>query len=525
MRKMLSLLMLLTLLAAPCAAQENDLSIVPVDWIPEDGGFYSGVWVLLDGGVYAAAGYTEEAMIVVPGEEKITLILDGVQMDLSDSPNVSPIEFSMGAELEIVLADGSENVLRAGNSYNGGAAGIHTGEGKLRILCESVYNGEESHVCDDNCGTLAVYGGNEELGDSSDFGSRSGAGIGGGYPMSIGGMALPNNDEQEYALTGSNITIDGGNITAYAGFGAAGIGGAGMGEDDEVDTSARNITINGGNVKAYSDGFGAGIGGGRMGSAENIAINGGDVLAESGREGEDYSGAAIGAGADASAKNITISGGKVQAFANFGGAGIGGGDGENGGGSGSSITISGGEVTAVGFWDGAGIGGGYMGRGKDITITGGKVEAGGVSGAGIGGGAYSEGKNITITGGSVEAASNGAQGIGHGNFGYEGYADGAGELYACDSVVIDPASGTRIGVKAGSEPEYLTELEGSPFELTTTLSDQIADDCYVVTNSEKITHTAVVVQPHTGDGSMLALWAALGMAGAAGMMLMRRKNA
>ena len=118
-----------------------------------------------------------------------------------------------------------------------------------------------------------------------------------------------------------------------------------------------------------------------------------------------FNSAGIGGGYLGDGKNITITGGTVNATGNEDGAGIGGGS----SGSGENITITGGEVTASGGdnWDdcGAGIGGGNGGVGKNITITGGTVTAaGGFGNAGIGGGNGSDGENITITGGTVTAA-------------------------------------------------------------------------------------------------------------------------
>ena len=65
-----------------------------------------------------------------------------------------------------------------------------------------------------------------------------------------------------------------------------------------------------------------------------------------------------------------------------------------------------GSLTATGGFNSAGIGGGYLGVGKNITITGGTVNAtGGYGGGAAGiGGAFANGENITITGGTVNAA-------------------------------------------------------------------------------------------------------------------------
>ena len=137
----------------------------------------------------------------------------------------------------------------------------------------------------------------------------------------------------------------------------AGIGG-------EENGSASNITINGGTVTATGGASAAGIGGGRLGSGSYITINGGTVTAIGGNAG-------IGGGLKGSGSNITINGGTVTANSGSEGAGIGGGY----LGSGSNITINGGTVTANGGRMAAGIGGGYKGNGSNITINGGTVTA------------------------------------------------------------------------------------------------------------------------------------------------------
>ena len=125
-----------------------------------------------------------------------------------------------------------------------------------------------------------------------------------------------------------------------------------------------------------------------------------------------FNSAGIGGGYLGDGKNITITGGTVTATGGSSGAGIGGGR----EGKGENITITGGTVNATGNEDGAGIGGGSSGSGENITITGGTVNATGTDGAGIGGGNGGVGKNITITGGTVTAAGGfGNAGIGGGN--------------------------------------------------------------------------------------------------------------
>lgn len=116
-------------------------------------------------------------------------------------------------------------------------------------------------------------------------------------------------------------------------------------------------------------------------------------------------GAAAGIGGDShkNTKNITITGGTVEAVGGSGGgAGIGGGY----RGSGKNIIINGGAVTATttGGESGAGIGGGSGGDGRDIFIISGTVKAtGGKYGAGIGGGNGGDGEDIAISNGTVNA--------------------------------------------------------------------------------------------------------------------------
>ncbi|NBJ90936.1 S-layer homology domain-containing protein [Acutalibacter sp. 1XD8-36] len=87
--------------------------------------------------------------------------------------------------------------------------------------------------------------------------------------------------------------------------------------------------------------------------------------------------------------------GKLEFYGSTGSAGIGGGDGSNGG----TITINNGTVTATSQDDGnnyggAGIGGGSKGGGGSITISGGTVKVSSESGADIGGGNNAKGNAI-----------------------------------------------------------------------------------------------------------------------------------
>jgi len=149
-----------------------------------------------------------------------------------------------------------------------------------------------------------------------------------------------------------------------------------------------------------------------------------------------FNSAGIGGGYLGDGKNITITGGTVTATGGSSGAGIGGGR----EGKGENITITGGTVNATGNEDGAGIGGGSSGSGENITINGGEVTASGGDnwddcGAGIGGGNGGVGKNITITGGTVNATG-----------GYGGGAAGIGGAFANgENITITGGGGNSSG--------------------------------------------------------------------------------
>ena len=138
-----------------------------------------------------------------------------------------------------------------------------------------------------------------------------------------------------------------------------------------INTADGAIVIEGGTVTATGGKLGAGIGGGDHQNGGTITINGGNVIATGGSYG-----AGIGGGSESNGGTITINGGIVIATGKDGGAGIGGG----GGGNGGTITINGGTVTAISdnilfTVGGAGIGGGCRagttgGASGDILITG-----------------------------------------------------------------------------------------------------------------------------------------------------------
>ena len=154
-----------------------------------------------------------------------------------------------------------------------------------------------------------------------------------------------------------------------------------------------------------------------------------------------FNSAGIGGGYLGDGKNITITGGTVNATGNEDGAGIGGGS----SGSGENITITGGTVNAAGsYFDhgmGAGIGGGAEGGGgNNITIKGGTVTATGTDGgAGIGGGENGNGEDITINGGKVNASG------AYGGAGIGGGVNGIGSKVTVSGAAQVTATATGSG--------------------------------------------------------------------------------
>ena len=197
-------------------------------------------------------------------------------------------------DVHLILADGAKLTTTGITNY---AQNIHTAG--IRV------SGENN--------TLTIYGQTEQTGQLIAIGGYESAGIGG-------------NTEED----GSNITINGGTVTANSESEAAGIGGGYTG-------NGTNITINGGTVTANGGIYAAGIGGGR-----NVGMKGNGT-------------------------NITINDGTVTANGGIYAAGIGGGGGA--GGSGSNITINGGTVTAKSEDGTAGIGGGTNGSGSNIYVA------------------------------------------------------------------------------------------------------------------------------------------------------------
>jgi hypothetical protein len=362
------------------------------------------------------------------------------------------LKINKGETCHIVLCDGCDlkvkHIIVDGGTLN--IYGQEKGTGKLTILDPDIKyaaigaHSESKGVVNIHGGVITVKGGDDA------------AGIGGGYHNTghflheitiYDGIINATGGSGSAGIGcglwgyGENIYIYGGDVTAQGGnysvngrcYGGAGIGGS--------NKHAVFVNIYGGNIKAYGGTDAAGIGAGE--NAPNgegqINISGGTIVAE----GAKY-GAGIGGGDGVQPGPITISGGEVYAYAGTNAAGIGGGE----GGQSGNITITGGTVRAYGDrWAsgsgnsgyGSGIGSGQAASVNTIIIKGGDVQAyGGEDAAGIGTGEeYGSDINsgtIEIHGGKVWAEGKGyGAGIGCGEdatFGVLGISGGRVDAHA-----------------------------------------------------------------------------------------------
>jgi hypothetical protein len=204
-----------------------------------------------------------------------------------------------------------------------------------------------------------------------------------------------------------------------------------------------------GTLLAEGGARGAGIGGGNGQDGGTVTILSGAVTARN----YNYA-AGIGGGFGGNGGTVVISGGEVDASSGFSGAGIGGGSRNlsGNGGDGGSVTISGGRVAANGDTYGAGIGGGMDGSGGDISITGGQVlAAANYNGAGIGGGLNGDGGTISISGGVIDAQGGpeGGAGVGGGSGGNGGSITISGGKLTAVSLGYGAAIGGGSGGDGG----------------------------------------------------------------------------
>ena len=273
--------------------------------------------------VAASAAETDYTVNVIDQDGSYTLGCD----------DNDPVDI-VGANATVTLSDAS--------IQNWNRSAIHVKDhSRVTFVLEgfSTIKGNDSTY---SCGIEVEYG------SSVTFEGEGTLNVTGGlWGAAIGSYGTDRNIPAEERVKVGEITVNSGNINAYAGR-----RGSGIGSGYHVD--ANLITINGGVIHAYGNECGAGIGtgygtsGGAAGiaavgdySAGRIVINGGEVYAATAwNQSFDYSdlsalnandpgtfAAGIGGGYGSSAPDIEINGGKVVAIGSCGGAGIGGGRG------------------------------------------------------------------------------------------------------------------------------------------------------------------------------------------------------
>ena len=301
-----------------------DLSELESDYVAKDGETLTGMLAV---------------NVKISIADGATVAFDGLTINGVNDANYKWAGITCVGDATIILKGGSVNSVMG---FYETAPGIFIPEGKTLVI-----KGEGSL-------TASTYVKDPSVIDSYGYG----AGIGGGKDVSCG-----------------NIEIQGGNIVAIGGMFAAGIGTAGI--ENENFTNCGTIKISGGSVVATSQYFGAGIGCGYSGICDSITISGGTVEATGG-----YAGPGIGSTVgDSSCGDIIISGGTVTATTSNASPGIGS---SNEPSVCGNITISGGTVTAIGkeFSPGIGAGGSWNTGGScgNITITSGVTKVTAIKG-------------------------------------------------------------------------------------------------------------------------------------------------
>jgi hypothetical protein len=255
------------------------------EYTVENAGDLDGTYTLATEGISFASGFTRQILVdgangTTQRTPAVTITLGGVT--ISANP---PIALQNGANVVLVLADGTTNKLTAGSTYGGLQVRPNS---KITIVGSGMLSASANSGMGIGSARTGGYG-RISIGDNAKVQATCGDGVGiGGYSpagtISIGGNAQ---------------------IMAYGGPGNAGIGGY----------PGCTIFI-GGNARVFARGgtyYAAGIGGNGSSGTITITITGGVVIAITGGQSTNPS-AAIGAGSAGSpAGKINISGGFVVA--------------------------------------------------------------------------------------------------------------------------------------------------------------------------------------------------------------------
>ena len=272
-----------------------------------------------------------------------TVTIEKVNIDVSGGQyGTGKAAMSVEGAGDTTLKLEGDNTLKSGWGRAGVEKNDKTSSGKLTITAE------------DTSSSLNAYGGEQSAGIG-----------GGGYYQSTSKLEIANGKiYAEGGIRGAGIgggsvsgngevTISGGEVTAYGGLDAAGIGGSGSGSG--------KVTIKNGKVTAKTISWAAAIGGGTDGSGD-VTILDGTVNATPVENRKNTVTGGIGGGPDSKNKStVRILGGVINAVGSGYGSGIGGGHGDT---QVAEVEIGGGaQVTAKG-----GLGDDHYGRGPGAAI-------------------------------------------------------------------------------------------------------------------------------------------------------------
>ncbi|MDP4092781.1 MAG: S-layer homology domain-containing protein [Bacillota bacterium] len=276
------------------------IDVTDTSHMPANVSFSSGVFTISTGSTpttITVTGTGSNTIAVATHVSNLTLILNDVHIT-SPSDGKSPIDLIGDASVTIELANGMSNTLDAGGVSR--LAGIHVTSGA----------------------SLTING---TTGSLTATGAEYGAGIGGGFIEPGGNIVINGGNVTAigcngagigggYSAAGGTTNIAGGTVTAR-GDGGVGMGGAGIGGGGNRGAGG-TITISGSaNITATAGYAAAGIGGGNQGPGGTIAIGGSASVIATGD-----TGAGIGSGFNATTgAAITITGTPVIMAAAMGG--------------------------------------------------------------------------------------------------------------------------------------------------------------------------------------------------------------
>ena len=287
-----------------------------------------------------------------------TVTLKDVNIDVSGGQyGTGKAAMSVEGAGDTTLKLEGDNTLKSGWGRAGVEKNDKTSSGKLTITAE------------DTSSSLNAYGGEQSAGIG-----------GGGYYQSTSKLEIANGKiYAEGGIRGAGIgggsvsgngevTISGGEVTAYGGLDAAGIGGSGSGSG--------KVTIKNGKVTAKTISWAAAIGGGTDGSGD-VTILDGTVNATPVENRKNTVTGGIGGGPDSKNKStVRILGGVINAVGSGYGSGIGGGHGDTQVaeveiGGGAQVTAKGGSgYSSLGAGAAIGTGGSTKGKaGKELDVN------------------------------------------------------------------------------------------------------------------------------------------------------------